>query len=429
MKNIRLVLIGLLLIGCIEYDLVDDFNGYSTLNTSFEWEDKSIDSLLSKGVGLSQSNPFELLQGDVLNVMIKDTRSDESINSMLTWKVDDTTVIKITGTEIVGTKPGFANLIIETDEVEIGTNNVIGKRELLSLFFSIRNLINITSTKTIFDIGETYQIEVEATDNDDILPVDQYKWTSSMPGVGTINNIGLFITIAPGTTTITANYNEIVSNELKFTVIDPDDTDTILAIIEITSEGDANDLMVGNTLQMNAIGKNSNNSTLADIDFTWLSSNTDLATIDIDGLVTGVAAGDVSIIATSGAITSNAFMLTITPIETSCSSESIGNSIFSHSGYPTTGSVRLYYQEINGVCKLYLELSNDFSSNPPDPAIYLSNTSSRSGALLVSDDGNLNSAAGKSFEVPGNPAIDAYKYAHYYCDAFNIKTGTYEFEN
>ena len=673
------------------------------MNTSIEWEDKSIDSLTATGIGLSQSRPFEFLQGDTLNLNIIDTRSDESINSMLTWKVDNDTIIKIIENGVVVNRPGVASLTIEADEIEIGTTNVIGTKRLAMLFFSIpdnRNLaidddlssevfvdeslslkatyydvrgdavdesiqwtssdpsiatidentlkplikgdikltamvkdgaivvkdthsiaiinmetivvkngastslligmieqlnvdyynprgnlvsdkefewissdpskvivneegmfnaiaegevtitvaitinertlqsthivrviedltsvsdivisstknsfdvgdtyqlqaeatnlngdmvtiddyswessdpqvgiisnkglftaigsgtttimashdfitsdgleftvinvdnVLITSTKNSFDIGETYQFQAKATDMGTIINIEQYSWVSTMPVVGTINNTGLFTAIAPGTTTITASYNEIVSNELELTVIDPNDVDNILATIEITSEGDETTIIVGNVLQMNAIGKNSSDITLSDIDYSWASSNIDVATIDMDGLVTGVAAGDVSITATSESITSNAFMLTITPKETNCSSdERIGSSLSSEliAPYLPVGTVKLYYQEINGVCKLYLELGNDFSvsANVPSPAIYLSNLLNPpdlrvSGGLQVIKNNSLNNAAGMSFEVPGNPGIEEYKYVHYYCFPFNIITGTYEFAN
>jgi uncharacterized protein YjdB len=73
-------------------------------------------------------------------------------------------------------------------------------------------------------------------------------------------------------------------------------------------------IMAGSTMQFFAHGTYSD-GVVADItsQVTWSSDNDNVVTIDINGLATGVAAGQANITASLGAITSPAAILSVTP--------------------------------------------------------------------------------------------------------------------
>ena len=82
---------------------------------------------------------------------------------------------------------------------------------------------------------------------------------------------------------------------------DPDPTPTV-ASIGVTSPIDSL-LAVGRSAQMAATARDASGNALTGVSLTWSSSNPSVATVSSTGLVTGVAAGPVTIQAVSGSIT------------------------------------------------------------------------------------------------------------------------------
>ncbi|HKR00189.1 MAG TPA: lamin tail domain-containing protein [Pyrinomonadaceae bacterium] len=70
-------------------------------------------------------------------------------------------------------------------------------------------------------------------------------------------------------------------------------------------------IVIGGTQQFTAQAFDASNNALTGVTFTWNSSNPGVATIDGNGLATGVAAGTTQITATSGSVTSSAATLTV----------------------------------------------------------------------------------------------------------------------
>lgn len=115
---------------------------------------------------------------------------------------------------------------------------------------------------------------------------------------------GVATSVAPGTTTITATSGNVVSNGAVLTV------NNQLVSIAITPTN-AN-INIGQTQQYTAIGTYAAGNT-ADITntATWASSNPLVATIDANGLATGLTVGSTTITATLDGVTSNGALLTV----------------------------------------------------------------------------------------------------------------------
>lgn len=83
-----------------------------------------------------------------------------------------------------------------------------------------------------------------------------------------------------------------------------------LATITVTSTPAKSTIMLGETVQLSATGKDQNGNAFQVPSFTWTSSNTAVATVDANGLVTAAGGGQAIISAASGTVKGD-FALTV----------------------------------------------------------------------------------------------------------------------
>jgi hypothetical protein len=94
-------------------------------------------------------------------------------------------------------------------------------------------------------------------------------------------------------------------------------TTTLGALATIVVTPTSSSVEAGSTDQFTAVGEDSAGNTLSGLTFSWASSATSVATIvSGNGLASGVAAGTAYITASSGAVTSSQYSLTVTPAPT-----------------------------------------------------------------------------------------------------------------
>ena len=162
--------------------------------------------------------------------------------------------------------------------------------------------LSISPTSTSIKPGNTQQFSATGTfqngDTGDV--TGRTKWTSSNPSVATINANGLATGVVYGSTTISANcdcYNTSTSLSVSSQTVS-------LTSIAVTPSNPT--ISVEGTQQFTAMGTYSNNTTsVITNSVTWTSSDTTIATINSSGLATGVSAGNATITATSGSVSSN----------------------------------------------------------------------------------------------------------------------------
>lgn len=158
-------------------------------------------------------------------------------------------------------------------------------------------------------VGKTQQMVATGTyDNGTTDTVtDSASWASSDNTIATVGSTGLVTGVAAGTATISATLDGL-SGSTTVTV-----TVANLASISITTTDQS--LSSGQTAQFTATGILQNGTTTDLTDsVTWNSSNTAAATIDSTGLATAqsvTSTQTTNITATSGSITSNVKVLTV----------------------------------------------------------------------------------------------------------------------
>ena len=152
---------------------------------------------------------------------------------------------------------------------------------------TIQEKISITAaegkTKLIF--GEKVQLTAS---------IEGVTWTSTKPEVATVDANGLVTSVSKGSTSIKASKEGYKDGSISISV----DYESI----KVTAAGGASSIIIGETLQLSA-----------DKDgVTWSSSNNAIASVDDKGLVTAVAAGDVTISAAKENYNSGSVALKIT---------------------------------------------------------------------------------------------------------------------
>ncbi|NQE53422.1 Tk-subtilisin [ANME-1 cluster archaeon GoMg3.2] len=168
-------------------------------------------------------------------------------------------------------------------------------------------LIAVTPETATIPKGLTRQYMATGTYSDastaDI--TSSVAWTSSATAVATINSEGLATGVGEGTTEITATLDSVVSDTATLTVTAP-------ILQSITVMPNTATIEVDAKQQYMATGTYSDDSTAhITSSVAWASSDTTVASIDSEGLATGVGEGSTDITATSDSISDTA-TLTVT---------------------------------------------------------------------------------------------------------------------
>ena len=155
-------------------------------------------------------------------------------------------------------------------------------------------------------LGATVQLAAEVRDqNGQVMAGTAVTWTSGSPGVATVNASGTVTAAGNGTATITATAGS-ASGSATVTVAQVAGSVTV-------SPAEA-EIAPGDTLRLTAEALDANGHAVENAEFAWASSDEATATVDASGLVTGVAAGEAAITATSGGVTGSAALTVLAPV-------------------------------------------------------------------------------------------------------------------
>lgn len=160
-------------------------------------------------------------------------------------------------------------------------------------------------------VGSTQPFTAVAKDKDGkTISGVSFTYTSSDTSKATINGSGVAIGMGVGTSKITAKAGSKTSNEVTLTVeASPVTSIEVSAPVAAVEEGQ--------TLAFTAVSKDKDGQVVAGVNVQWVSDNTSVATVDANGLLTGLKAGTANISAKLGDVTSNTVAVTVTPKPTS----------------------------------------------------------------------------------------------------------------
>ena len=158
----------------------------------------------------------------------------------------------------------------------------------------IPSRITITPpSPTLTAVGETTRLTARVLDqNGQVMSSAVVTWSSSNETVATVNSQGQVTAVGNGTAMITARSGS-ASSSIMVTVMQ---TAGSIVIEPMT----ATLMALGETVQLAATVLDQNDQPVADTVVTWSSSDETVATVSVDGLVTGVGNGTATITARSG---------------------------------------------------------------------------------------------------------------------------------
>lgn len=180
-------------------------------------------------------------------------------------------------------------------------------------WYSIRPISdNILVSSVTLDIEEhsfraQETVQLTATVGADDATDKNILWRTSDDAIATVNNTGMVTAVAVGDVTISAIAADGSGEKAECHIV------VLPTMVEsIALNGDANTLKKGRTIELNAVVLP---SSATNNDIQWSSSNDAIATVNAEGIVTAIAAGDVTITATAadGSDVTGTFAMKVIP--------------------------------------------------------------------------------------------------------------------
>ena len=244
-----------------------------------------------KNATIIEANPVERLSINEENIILdKDQTKQLSVlftpsdadDTRVTWEVEDPAIASVDENgKVTALSPGTTNVIVTSVPTGVSASCTVTVMQHVTGI--TMDVPEIEFTK----IGETAQLNVT------VMPVDatikDVVWTSSNPSVCSVTESGNIVALDYGTATILAT---TVDGALTATCV--------VKVLQHANELNLNKstltLKVGESekLQATVIPSNADNKNVV-----WTSSDENLATVDAEGNVTAVKAGQVTITVTS----------------------------------------------------------------------------------------------------------------------------------
>ncbi|QHQ62755.1 hypothetical protein Ana3638_19865 [Anaerocolumna sedimenticola] len=203
---------------------------------------------------------------------------DTAVNKKINWRSTNTQVATVDSNGLVTLAAGGTTSIIATSDDNPAVTAICN----ITVQVSTSGIVLDETTKTM-DVGDTVRLGYVITPTN--AANKNVTWSSSNTTVATVDSSGLVKAVAPGQAVITVKTSDgslsatcTITVKQKATGIKLDVTDL--------------ELFVNQTYELKATVTPANSDK---DDFTWESSNTTVATVDEDGVVTAVAAGSATI--------------------------------------------------------------------------------------------------------------------------------------
>ena len=224
--------------------------------------------------------------------------SNSDLTNLVTWSSSTTSVATINPTGLASSlTSGTTNISASLGSVSQSTSLTVTAPTMVS--------IAVTPVGLTLGIGIGQQFVATATYSDGSSSdlSSGVTWNSSSPTVAALDGSGMATTLAAGSTTITATVGALSDNTLL----------TVVAahLTSITLSPATASIALGTKQQFSAVGNFDDGSTQPLTSVTWFSGSSAVASVDQNGLASGLGAGNATITVASGSVTGTA-SLTVT---------------------------------------------------------------------------------------------------------------------
>lgn len=387
LRSLAIILCGVTaLTSCIGTDIVDDLT-------------ESEPRLELVGSNISTIDTIEVGSSITYGATYFDNTSQET-DATFEWLSATPAIATVDGNGVATGVSGG------TTTITVSANGLSSERLLL-----VRQLerIEVTGTNTGVLIGETMQLSATYFNPSGVATLTTISWTSSNPAIASVDATGLVTGVTAGQVAISASANGVTSTEKLVTVVA-----SVNEVAQVTISTTSSSIMEGTTLQYTATALNVNGDVLTGQTFNWQSSNASVASIDANGLATGITTGTSQISVSADGVSSDQLELLVTP---AMITSRMGT--FQGSGsYTVNGTITLETLQDGTV---QLSFGSGFtSSTGPGLYVYLSNSTTGGIALapLPSQSGPF------TMNAPAGTGINDFNYVLIWCQPFGVTFGS-----
>ncbi|MGE3527610.1 MAG: Ig-like domain-containing protein, partial [Gemmatimonadales bacterium] len=217
-----------------------------------------------------------------LTAVVTDPNGSQ-MNRPVVWNSLNSSVVRVSNTGLAtAVAPGMAAVRANSDG-KTGEATITVRVPVAA--------VTVTPDAGTVSLGQTIQLNAVPRDAGGVALIDRpVVWTSGNPALATVDQNGLVSALGVGNVTISAT-SQGRAGHATITIRVP------VATVQVAAPG-KEPLAAGATAQFTVTLLDANGNTLTDREVTWSSSDPAIATVDENGLVTGVAHGSVTISAT-----------------------------------------------------------------------------------------------------------------------------------
>jgi uncharacterized protein YjdB len=204
----------------------------------------------------------------------------QDVTSQATWASSDETIATVSSGGLVeGLSPGQVKISATYKDVPSTYTFTLKRAPATLSGIAVSGFAPTTGGTSQFTAAAVY------SDGSSVDVTSQASWTSSSSAVATVSSTGVVTGVSRGAATVSATYHDLTGSA-TFNV------GTTLSLVVVSGTAPA----IGAGNQFTAMARFDDGS-IQDVtkQAVWTSSNSDLATVGADGVVTGVAAGVVTI--------------------------------------------------------------------------------------------------------------------------------------
>jgi uncharacterized protein YjdB len=237
-----------------------------------------------------------LLPPQAVQLTVRCATGRAEVSRPVTWMSDHPGVATVDGLGRVTAISAGMTAITATSEGVTGAASVTVLAPLASM--------TITPPAYTMVVAGTMLMTATPRDAMGAMLVRPVIWTSSAPAVATVTPLGMITAMAPGQAVISASCEGFTATA---TII------VLAPIAAVVIEPIAPTVYIGRTLLLVANVYDADGNLLTR-DVAWTSSNPAVATVDVNGLVRGLGAGNTTITATSAGIVGATTVTVFAPV-------------------------------------------------------------------------------------------------------------------
>jgi trimeric autotransporter adhesin len=230
------------------------------------------------------SSDLTLGQTRQLSAIAKDARGTVLTGRAAAWSSGAPSVVTISSTGVVTAVGAGSAIVFATVEGRTASATVNVRQVAVTS-------VTVAPSSSSLAVGGAVQLVPTVLAGTTVLTNRVVGWTSSSDAIAVVSSTGRVTGLKAGVVTITAT-SEGVSGTATI----------IVGITSVVITPNPTSVTVGQTRQLTAVARDASNVAVPGVAFVWASANTATATVDASGVVTGRAAGTVSISASIGAV-------------------------------------------------------------------------------------------------------------------------------